>query len=83
MPRFPATRRLGGAAPEMASRPLDGPMLAGYDAVLLVTPHRAIGLDLVRRHAYLVVDTRGALRRRCGNADGAAQAEEGAEIIQA
>jgi UDP-N-acetyl-D-glucosamine dehydrogenase len=62
VPRFPVTRRLGGTAPELESRPLDPAMLAGYDAVVLVTPHRCMDLGLVRRHARLVVDTRGALR---------------------
>jgi UDP-N-acetyl-D-glucosamine dehydrogenase len=97
VPRFPTTRRLGGTAPEMTSRPLDAPTLAGYDAVLLLTPHRAIDLDLVRRHARLVVDTRGALRADAGRrsagalqadtkgdlAGAAAGANGGAEIIQA
>lgn len=98
VPRFPATRRLGGAAPDLRSRDLDPAVLAACDAVVVVTPHRAMDLDLVRRHARLVVDTRGVLR---GDAHGAARgaalhadtkgdlagaappANRGAEIIQA
>ncbi|MFT8247268.1 nucleotide sugar dehydrogenase [Roseomonas sp. BN140053] len=62
VPRFPATRRLAGTAPDLLSLPLDADTLAQQDAVMLVTPHRAMDLELVRRHAQLVVDTRGALR---------------------
>jgi UDP-N-acetyl-D-glucosamine dehydrogenase len=88
VPSFPATRLLGGTAPEQASRPLDPAMLAEYDAVLVVTPHRAIDLELVRRHARLVVDTRGALRALPADTKGdlaaaAAGSSQRAEIIQA
>lgn len=62
VPRFPATRRLGGAAPDLASTPLTPEALAAADAVVLVTPQPGMDLQLVRRHARLVVDTRGAMR---------------------
>ena len=62
VPRFPVTRRLAGAAPDLRSVALDAATLAGQDAVVLVTPHRGMDLALVARHAALVVDTRGALR---------------------
>uniref|UniRef100_UPI0025F7F194 nucleotide sugar dehydrogenase n=1 Tax=uncultured Sphingomonas sp. TaxID=158754 RepID=UPI0025F7F194 len=64
VPRFPATRRMGGLAPAAESKPLGSGMLAEYDAVVVATPHRAIDLGLVARHARLVVDTRGVLRDR-------------------
>lgn len=62
VPRFPATRRLLGAAPNLASVPLDAALLRAQDAVVLVTPQPGMDLGLVARHAALVVDTRGVLR---------------------
>ena len=62
VPRFPATRRLRGASPELESVALDEAVLAAQDAVLLVTPQPGMDLELVRRASRLVVDTRGALR---------------------
>ncbi|MBP0494184.1 nucleotide sugar dehydrogenase [Pararoseomonas indoligenes] len=62
VPRFPATRRLHGTSPALESMALDEAVLAAQDAVLLVTPQPGMDLDLVRRTAPLVVDTRGAMR---------------------
>jgi UDP-N-acetyl-D-glucosamine dehydrogenase len=62
VPRFPATRRLAGTSPDLASVPLTAAILAAQDAVILVTPQPGMDLALVRRVAPLVVDTRGALR---------------------
>ncbi|MBP0446589.1 nucleotide sugar dehydrogenase [Roseomonas sp. SSH11] len=62
VPRFPATRRLQGTSPDLASVALEEEMVAAQDAVLLVTPQPGMNLELVRRAARLVVDTRGALR---------------------
>jgi UDP-N-acetyl-D-glucosamine dehydrogenase len=70
VPRFPATRRLGGAAPALESQELTAEALAGADAALLVTPQPGMDLGFIRRHARLVVDTRGAFRG--ATAEGAA-----------
>jgi UDP-N-acetyl-D-glucosamine dehydrogenase len=43
---------------------LDAPTIAGYDAVLIATDHRAFDWDLVARHAKVVIDTRNALASR-------------------
>jgi UDP-N-acetyl-D-glucosamine dehydrogenase len=90
VPRFPATRRMQGAAPGLESVPLDAAMLRAQDAVLLVTPQPGMDLALVARHAPLVVDTRGALRGAAreavpGLAEEQAPFEDGAppRIIQA
>ncbi|UFN50492.1 nucleotide sugar dehydrogenase [Roseomonas sp. OT10] len=82
VPRFPVTRRLSGEAPDLASLPLDAATLAAQDAVVVVTPHRCMDLALVGRHARLVVDTRGALRRPLPQA-GAAPAERVAGMAEA
>jgi UDP-N-acetyl-D-glucosamine dehydrogenase len=58
---FPRTRRLG--AKQLASTPLAAETLAAEDAVMVITPHRAIDFDMVLRHARLIVDTRGVYRR--------------------
>ena len=90
VPHFPATRRLSGLAPGLASIPLDAAMLRAQDAVVLVTPQPGMDLALVARHAPLVVDTRGALRGAArdavpGLAEEQATYEDGAppRIIQA
>jgi UDP-N-acetyl-D-glucosamine dehydrogenase len=62
VPRFPATRRLGGAAPALESQALTAQALAAADAVLLITPQPGMDLAFIRRHARLVIDTRGAYR---------------------
>lgn len=38
--------------------------LAGYDCVLVATDHKRIDFEAVRRHATLVVDTRGVYREK-------------------
>jgi UDP-N-acetyl-D-glucosamine dehydrogenase len=90
VPRFPTTRRLHGATPDLASVPLDAARLRAQDAVVLVTPQPGMDLALVARHAPLVVDTRGALRgvaheAPAGLAEAQAPYEGGAppRIIQA
>ncbi|HLT48178.1 MAG TPA: nucleotide sugar dehydrogenase, partial [Rubricoccaceae bacterium] len=50
------------------SRPLTPELLAGADAVVVVTDHAAVDYGLVRAHARLVVDTRGVMRRVPGPA---------------
>ena len=42
---------------------LNGQALSGYDAVLVVTDHRAVDYRLVAQHAALVVDTRNVMER--------------------
>ncbi len=48
--------------PELASEPLTEERLAAADAVVVVTHHRAVNFSFVRRHARLVVNTRGVFR---------------------
>ncbi|MEM6454675.1 MAG: nucleotide sugar dehydrogenase [Acidobacteriota bacterium] len=61
IPEAPAMRTWP-RLPAMTSRALDADALAQHDAVLLVTDHRAVDYDFVRRHARLIVDTRGVYR---------------------
>jgi UDP-N-acetyl-D-glucosamine dehydrogenase len=77
VPRFPLTRRLHGTAPDLASVPLTPALLAAQDAVALITPQPGMDLALVRRHARLVVDTRGALRAPSPGPGGLAEAQAG------
>jgi UDP-N-acetyl-D-glucosamine dehydrogenase len=60
LPRYPHTRRHGPR--DLASQALSAGLLAAQDAVMIVTPHRAIDFDLVLAHARLIVDTRGVFR---------------------
>ena len=62
VPRFPATRRLRGQAPELLSQALTPPLLAAQDAVMVVTPQPGIDFATVRAHAPLIIDTRGVYR---------------------
>jgi UDP-N-acetyl-D-glucosamine dehydrogenase len=45
----------------LRSEPLTAEVLAGYDAVLIVTKHEAVDYRVVANHARLIVDTRNAL----------------------
>jgi UDP-N-acetyl-D-glucosamine dehydrogenase len=53
---FPRTRKHHF---ELASTPLTPESLGAFDCVLLATNHEAFDYELVRRHAKLIVDTRG------------------------
>jgi UDP-N-acetyl-D-glucosamine dehydrogenase len=44
---------------DLKSVPLDDKRLASYDVVLLATDHDVVDYELVKRHARLIVDTRG------------------------
>jgi UDP-N-acetyl-D-glucosamine dehydrogenase len=59
VPRFPVMRRHRF---ELASTPLDAATLASFDAVVLATDHARFDFELIRRHARLLVDTRGRYR---------------------
>ncbi|MBA4029110.1 MAG: nucleotide sugar dehydrogenase [Planctomyces sp.] len=61
-PHVPRTHRQRRGDLGMESVALTARELAGYDAVVVVTAHRAIDWALVARHARLVIDTRDALR---------------------
>jgi UDP-N-acetyl-D-glucosamine dehydrogenase len=52
----------------LASVPLVPEIIGSYDAVLLATDHDGINYELVRRHAQLIVDTRGVYLERVPNA---------------
>jgi UDP-N-acetyl-D-glucosamine dehydrogenase len=57
VPALPKTRR---GAFELKSVPLTAETLPSYDAVVLLTDHRAFDKPFILKHAALVVDTRGA-----------------------
>jgi len=48
--------------PELRSEPLTEERITRADAVVIVTNHRAVDYEFVRRHARLVIDTRGVFR---------------------
>lgn len=47
---------------ELESTPLSADSLAGFDCVLIATNHDAFDYVLIRKHANLIVDTRGVYR---------------------
>ncbi|MDR2455099.1 MAG: UDP-N-acetyl-D-glucosamine dehydrogenase, partial [Deltaproteobacteria bacterium] len=57
VPSLPKTRR---GAFELQSLSLTPESLAGFDAVVLLTDHRAFDKPFILKHAKLVIDTRGA-----------------------
>ena len=61
VPQVPSMRHFPAPA-GMVSVPLDAAVLQAQDAVVLVTDHSGIDYELVRRHAALIVDTRGVYR---------------------
>jgi UDP-N-acetyl-D-glucosamine dehydrogenase len=62
VPRAPRMRSWPDLPP-MASQPLTAEVLAGQDAVVIITDHALVDYELVARHAPLVIDTRGVYRR--------------------
>ncbi|MDR1546442.1 MAG: nucleotide sugar dehydrogenase [Deltaproteobacteria bacterium] len=56
VPKMPKTRR---GAFELKSVALTADKLAAFDAVVLLTDHRAFDKAFIRQHARLLVDTRG------------------------
>jgi len=44
---------------DLKSVPLDDKRIASYDVVLLATDHDVVDYELVKRHARLIIDTRG------------------------
>jgi UDP-N-acetyl-D-glucosamine dehydrogenase len=58
-PHVPAFPHMREHRFELKSVPLDAATIAGYDLVLLATDHQAFDYELVRKHARLIVDTRG------------------------
>lgn len=60
VPVFPAMRNY---AYDLASVPLTPATLAGYDAVIMLTHHRAFDTAMIADHARLIIDSRGTWRR--------------------
>lgn len=58
VPTFPPMRRF---TDDLKSVPLNEDSLATYDAVVIVTNHRAVDYDLLGRCAKLIIDTRNAM----------------------
>jgi UDP-N-acetyl-D-glucosamine dehydrogenase len=58
-PHVPVFPRMREHHFDLKSVPLTAQAIAGYDLVLLATDHKAFDYDLVRKHARLIVDTRG------------------------
>ncbi len=48
--------------PELGSVQLTEDVVAGYDALIIATDHRAVDYELVLEHAQLIIDTRGVFR---------------------
>lgn len=63
----PLVPRLALESGEMRSVPLAPARLRRCDVAVIVTPHRALDLALIARHAPLVFDTRGVTRGRRRN----------------
>jgi UDP-N-acetyl-D-glucosamine dehydrogenase len=64
VPIFPKLRR---GRFDLRSVPLSSDTIASYDIVLLATNHDAFDYALVRKHARLIVDTRGVYLEPAAN----------------
>jgi UDP-N-acetyl-D-glucosamine dehydrogenase len=64
VPVFPKIRKHDFA---LSSVPLTPETLASYDCVVLITNHDAFDYDLIKRHAKLIVDTRGVYLKPANN----------------
>ncbi|MFC5458983.1 nucleotide sugar dehydrogenase [Massilia niabensis] len=63
-PHVPVFPRMREHRFELSSVALTPETLASYDLVLLATSHSAFDYDMIRRHANLIVDTRGVYLER-------------------
>lgn len=52
---------------DLQSVPLNAQTLAGYDCVVLATDHDGFDYALLEKHAPLIVDTRGRIKREIGH----------------
>jgi UDP-N-acetyl-D-glucosamine dehydrogenase len=66
-PHIPAFPRLRRGHFDLKSVALTAETLASYDVVLLATDHAAFDYELIRKHAKLIVDTRGVYPKREAN----------------
>ena len=66
-PHVPATHSMRHYDVEKQSVELSVEAVAGYDAVVVATNHKAIDWPMVAEHAKLIVDTRNALDGHGGN----------------
>ena len=62
IPEIPVTREHTSLAGRV-SVDCTAETLEGYDAVLICTDHENIDYDLVARHANILIDTRGVVRK--------------------
>jgi UDP-N-acetyl-D-glucosamine dehydrogenase len=66
-PHVPVFPKLREHHFELASTPVTAESLAGFDCVVVTTNHDVFDYDLVKRHAQLIVDTRGVYLEPAGN----------------
>lgn len=62
-PHIPQTRKVRRHDLKLTSVPLTPEAVGSYDAVVIATHHSAIDWAMVARHARLIIDTRGVMRR--------------------
>ncbi len=62
-PHVPEMRPMRRTKLRLKSVPVTPETLAGYDCVLIATHHSAYDWQLIGKHAKLIVDTRGVMRR--------------------
>jgi UDP-N-acetyl-D-glucosamine dehydrogenase len=63
-PHVPVFPRMRKYRFDLESVPLDADRLRQYDVVLIATDHDVFDYETIRRHAQLIVDTRGVYRER-------------------
>jgi UDP-N-acetyl-D-glucosamine dehydrogenase len=66
-PHVPIFPRMREHNFDLKSVTLDRESIASYDVVLLATNHDAFDYELIKRHAKLIVDTRGVYLDRAEN----------------
>jgi UDP-N-acetyl-D-glucosamine dehydrogenase len=63
-PHVPVFPRMRNYRFDLESVALDAERLMQYDAVLIATDHDVFDYEMIRRHAQLIIDTRGVYRER-------------------
>jgi UDP-N-acetyl-D-glucosamine dehydrogenase len=68
-PYVPETHKMRRHDLKMKSVELSAASLAGYDCVLIATPHRDYDWQMIADHAALIIDTRNAMKNVKGRRD--------------
>ena len=66
-PHVPVFPKMREHSFDLSSVDLDTESIAGFDAVVLTTDHAKFDYELIRKHAQVIIDSRGIYREPAEN----------------